>query len=57
MSNQLKFYYPLDFEIDLNGHKQEWKGVVKLPFMDLKVLCRALDPLWDDENRWIAEER
>lgn len=27
-------YYPMDFETDLNGKKQEWEAVVLIPFID-----------------------
>lgn len=27
-------YYPINFETDLNGKKQEWEAVVLIPFID-----------------------
>ncbi len=35
-------FYPLDFELDLNGKKQDWEAVVKIKFMDEKRLLTAL---------------
>lgn len=36
-------FYPLDFMADLNGKKQDWEAVVKIPFIDEKRLLDALD--------------
>lgn len=27
-------FYPVDFDTDLNGKKQEWEAVVLIPFID-----------------------
>ena len=35
-------FYPQDFELDLNGKKQDWEAVVKIPFMDEERLLRAM---------------
>lgn len=35
-------FYPLEFEQDLNGKKQEWEAVVKIPFIDEDRLLRAM---------------
>ncbi|GAK62964.1 5'-3' exoribonuclease [Moesziomyces antarcticus] len=36
-------FYPSNFEADLNGKKQDWEAVVKIPFIDEKRLLEALD--------------
>jgi 5'-3' exoribonuclease 1 len=35
-------FYPSEFESDLNGKKQEWEAVVKIPFIDEKRLLKAM---------------
>lgn len=35
-------FYPLEFEQDLNGKKQEWEAVVKIPFIDENRLLGAM---------------
>jgi len=35
-------FYPLEFEQDLNGKKQEWEEIVKIPFIDEEKLLRAM---------------
>jgi 5'-3' exoribonuclease 2 len=52
-------FYPLDFDIDMNGKKMAWQGVALLPFIDQHRLLSALgskeSELTDDEkrrNRW-----
>ncbi|CAG9863353.1 unnamed protein product [Phyllotreta striolata] len=48
-------YYPQDFECDLNGKKQAWEAVVKIPFIDEKLLLNAMstcnDNLTEDEKQ------
>ena len=36
-------FYPKDFQLDLNGKKQDWEAVVKIPFIDEKRLISALN--------------
>ena len=35
-------FYPAEFEQDLNGKKQEWEAVVKIPFIDENRLLKAM---------------
>eukprot|EP01103_Thecamoeba_quadrilineata_P012353 TRINITY_DN316_c0_g2_i1.p1 TRINITY_DN316_c0_g2~~TRINITY_DN316_c0_g2_i1.p1 ORF type:complete len:1087 (+),score=196.25 TRINITY_DN316_c0_g2_i1:158-3418(+) len=46
-------YYPEEFEVDMNGKKMAWLGVVLLPFMDEQRLVNAIEPL---EATLTAEE-
>lgn len=47
-------FYPTTFEHDMNGKKQEWEAVVKIPFIDEK---RLLTTMHAREPRLTAEER
>lgn len=35
-------FYPKDFALDLNGKKQEWEAVVKIPFIMEDRLLKAM---------------
>ena len=35
-------FYPKEFVQDMNGKKQEWEAVVKIPFIDQERLLRAM---------------
>lgn len=47
-------FYPQDFEMDMNGKRQEWEAVVKIPFIDENRLLEALKRY---EHRLTKEER
>jgi 5'-3' exoribonuclease 1 len=47
-------FYPRDFELDMNGKKQDWEAVVKIPFIEENRLLSAMatkDPGLTDEER------
>jgi 5'-3' exoribonuclease 1 len=35
-------FYPTEFEQDLNGKKQDWEAIVKIPFIDEARLLKAM---------------
>ncbi|SGY47624.1 BQ5605_C001g00550 [Microbotryum silenes-dioicae] len=47
-------FYPVNFEQDLNGKKQDWEAIVKIPFIDEK---RLLATMATREPRLTNEER
>ncbi|KAG6840893.1 hypothetical protein C0991_003417 [Blastosporella zonata] len=47
-------FYPLEFELDLNGKKQDWEAIVKIPFMDESRLLKAMA---SREHRLTPEEK
>jgi 5'-3' exoribonuclease 1 len=47
-------FYPVDFALDLNGKKQDWEAIVKIPFIDEQ---RLLKTMLARAPRLTAEER
>ncbi|KAG6827914.1 hypothetical protein H0H92_009983 [Tricholoma furcatifolium] len=47
-------FYPLEFELDLNGKKQDWEAIVKIPFIDEERLLKAMA---SREHRLTPEEK
>ncbi|KAL3837985.1 hypothetical protein ACJIZ3_022576 [Penstemon smallii] len=54
-SSPILDFYPTEFELDLNGRKQNWKAVCKLPFIDesrlLTEIASVEHTLTDEEKR------
>ncbi|KAI8979769.1 XRN 5'-3' exonuclease N-terminus-domain-containing protein [Mycotypha africana] len=43
-------YYPTEFDVDMDGKKFEWQGVVKLPFINTERLLEAMSTVYDQLN-------
>ncbi|KAH5499219.1 5'-3' exoribonuclease [Parastagonospora nodorum] len=41
-------FYPRDFTLDMNGKKQDWEAVVKIPFIEEDRLLKAMATKEDD---------
>jgi len=41
-SSPILDFYPHDFQLDLNGKKQDWEAVVLIPFIDENRLIEAM---------------
>ena len=41
VSSPIKDFYPLDFKIDFEGKRNEWEGIVQVPFIDEHRLLEA----------------
>ncbi|KAI9471931.1 MAG: exoribonuclease 1 [Benjaminiella poitrasii] len=54
VSSPIIDFYPRDFELDMNGKKQDWEAIVKIPFIDEKRLLTAMK---NREHRLSAEEK
>jgi 5'-3' exoribonuclease 1 len=39
-------FYPKNFDLDMNGKKQDWEAVVKIPFIDQERLLRTMNCEW-----------
>ncbi|KAK9428897.1 XRN 5'-3' exonuclease N-terminus-domain-containing protein [Lipomyces doorenjongii] len=44
VSSPILDFYPKEFDLDLNGKKQDWEAVVKIPFVDEERLLKAMHP-------------
>ncbi len=43
-------FYPDEFEQDLNGKKQDWEAIVKIPFIEEKRLLKAMDRMYQSPH-------
>eukprot|EP00871_Galdieria_phlegrea_P003204 jgi/Galph1/3885/GphlegSOOS_G2519.1 len=50
----LSEYYPPDFEIDMNGKRNSWEGIVLIPFIDENRLLNAIATI--DTSMELTEE-
>lgn len=50
----IKDFYPRNFELDMNGKKNDWEAIVKIPFVDEKRLLSAIN---SKEPQLSAEEK
>ncbi|KAG0306431.1 5'-3' exoribonuclease 1 [Dissophora globulifera] len=41
-TSPIKDFYPKDFDLDMNGKKQDWEAIVKIPFIDQDRLLKAM---------------
>lgn len=53
-SSPILEYYPLKFELDLNGKRQDWEAVVRIPFIDELKLLSAME---NEANKLNEEEK
>jgi len=54
-SSPIYSFYPLEFEVDMDGKRNAWEGVVKLPFVDESLLLEAYYSI--PEDAFSEEER
>lgn len=55
-NSPLAQFYPADFETDLNGKRNAWESVVKIPFLDAPKMFETLGMI-DHATALTAEER
>lgn len=54
ISSPIIDFYPRDFDTDMNGKKQDWEAIVKIPFIEEK---RLLEAMLNREQRLTKDER
>jgi 5'-3' exonuclease len=50
-TSPIKDFYPNDFELDMNGKKQDWEAIVKIPFIDQDRLLKAMKSMFLHHRR------
>nr|QBK90543.1 MAG: XRN 5'-3' exonuclease [Pithovirus LCPAC104] len=43
VSSEISDYYPVDFDIELEGKMNDWQGISILPFVDMKKIISAVN--------------
>ena len=54
-TSPLHYFYPTDFEIDMNGKKSSWEGFALIPFVDENLLLDCVKKI--DLSRLSTFER
>ena len=49
-------FYPVDFEVDMNGKKNPWEGVNLLPFIEIDLLLDAIKKYAPDDKLTAVEK-
>ena len=44
-------FYPADFQLDLNGKKQDWEAIVLIPFIDQNRLIEAIRSIFPPPDK------
>ena len=45
MEHELSHFYPRTFEVDMLGENQTWKGVAKIPFVDIEEIEKVVSSI------------
>ena len=56
-SSSIIDFYPHDFQLDLNGKKQDWEAIVLIPFIEEKRLLDAMKSMHSMKTPLILRQR